>query len=143
VTDDEIHVFRVDISDSTVSVEFWADDWYIFSRLKQNDDAIPAIMMAGMDWGWVWNCIAMQYWKHRHQTVRVRVYRRGFQTVEICPNWLRSPEIEWTEVHSLGDEEDALDRLLSTKATNPQCNRDRGARVWSLLVKPSSRFCDR
>jgi hypothetical protein len=118
---DEVHVFRIDIADVSGCTEFgWGPDRYIFHpvHLFEGGRGLPRVGVA-LDYGWVWNCIALIYDKHTSHKVLVRAYRAGFRTVEI-KSWQTSGKVLWEEATGLDAQEQAVDALVSTMGTDAQ-----------------------
>jgi hypothetical protein len=118
---DEVRVFRIDIADVSGCCEFgWGPDRYVFHpiHLFENGRGLPQVGMA-LDYGWIWNCIALIFDKHTSHKVLVRAYRPGFRTVEIKP-WQTSGKVLWEEASGLDAQERAVDALISTMDTDPQ-----------------------
>jgi hypothetical protein len=116
---DEVHVFRIDIADVSGCLEFGSGpDRYVFHPVHLTDSGrgLPQVGVA-LDYGWVWNCIALIFDKHTSHTVRVRAYRPGYQTVEIR-SWQTTGKVSWEEAPDLAARERAVDALLSTWETD-------------------------
>src|SRR5262245_13640080 len=85
---EEVHAFRLDVADDQNGLEF-ADrehDRYILHSISPAfGDRLGPQMKAAVDYGWIWHCIAISYGGHTHHTLLVRLYRPGFQTIEVRP----------------------------------------------------------
>ncbi len=122
---DEVHVFRIDIADVSGCPEFgWGPDQYVFHpvHLLDNGLGLPQVGVA-LDYGWIWNCIALIYDKHTSHKVLVRAYRPGFRTVEV-KSWQTSGKVHWEEAAGLDAQEQAVDALVSTMDTDPYARRE-------------------
>lgn len=119
---DEVHAFRLDVADDDNGIEF-ADrehDRYILHSLSPGaGDRLWPQMKTAVDYGWIWHFIAMSYGGHTHHTLLVRLYRPGFQTIEVR-SWQKGGEAKWVEAADLETQEKAIDDLLSTWGTDFQ-----------------------
>jgi hypothetical protein len=116
---DEVHVFRVDVADVGGCLEFGAGpDRYVFHPVHLTDGGrgLPQVGVA-LDYGWIWNCIALIFDKHTSHTVLVRAYRPGFRTVEVR-SWQTTGKVPWEAAPDLDARERAVDALLSTRDTD-------------------------
>lgn len=123
-TPDTIHAFRVDIADDDGCIEFNLGyrerdrDRYVLSTVPLSDSGrLPSQAKISLDWGFIWNCIALIYDGHTVHTVRVRLYRPGWQTVEV-KSWEQVDALKWKEAPSLVEQEKAIDDLVSTWETD-------------------------
>jgi hypothetical protein len=80
---------------------------------------VPPQTQVALDYGWIADCVALTYRSHTHHTVLVRLYRPGWQTVEIKA-WDQVGPIAWKEAADLPARERAVDDLLSTWGTDVQ-----------------------
>jgi hypothetical protein len=120
---EEVRAFRVDVLDHSTCMH------------------CPAQSKVALDYGWIWNGIALIYDGNTHHTLRVRLYRPGWQTVEIKP-WEKTAVVKWTPAPDLAAQEQALDDLLSTWETDfiGQCRLLDRAGTNPEPPRDSSRF---
>lgn len=117
---DEVHAFRVDIADQdNSSVRLPERDRYVLSPLPLHaDGSSDSQVKVALDYGWILNCISYFCDGYTHHTMRVRLYRPGYQTIEIEP-WQKNNRLEWVEARSPEEREQAIDDLVSTWDTSP------------------------
>jgi hypothetical protein len=116
--DEEVRVFRVDVADVRGCIEFDGPDRYVFRPVPVSDRGrVPAQLQVAVDYGWIWNCIALIFNQHTAHSVRVRVYRPGFQTVEVKP-WQTEGKVAWVAAPDAVSREQAVDDLISAVATD-------------------------
>jgi hypothetical protein len=114
----EIHAFRVDVADDQNCIDFPEQDCYVLRTVPLSPEGdVPPQTKVGLDYGWILNCVALVYSGHTHHTVLVRLYRPGWQTVEIKA-WDQVGPITWKESIDLPARERAVDDLLSTWNTD-------------------------
>lgn len=126
---DEVHAFRVEITDCKGSVDLSGTDDYLFKELKINPGGtVPAQGLWRFGRGWWGIYHNLGYRQRLHPTIRVRLYRPGYQTVEVQP-WEWRGKVKWVEARTLADQEKAIDDLVSSQGTNDlyRINPD----VWS------------
>jgi hypothetical protein len=114
---DAVHVFRVDILDASGSIEFAGADEYRFRELPVSEaGSVPAQTKVGVGGRW-WTLFgALNYTQRLHPTIRVRIYRPGYETVDLKP-WTRA-KIVWRPAATPVAREAAVDDLISTRDTN-------------------------
>ena len=114
----EVHAFRVDIVDYTGSFDLSSSDDYLFREIPlTSQGATPALSSARFGRGW-WGCwIAHNYHSRMHPTIRLRLYRPGYETVEVQP-WHWPHAIDWKPAATLEAQEHAVDEVISTVGTN-------------------------
>lgn len=117
---DEVHAFRVDIADDDHSGDYLPErDRYVLHPLPLHPDgSFDSQIKVAVDYGWFLNCLAYFSDGYTHHTMRVRLYRPGYQTIEIEP-WQKDARLEWVEVRSPEEREQAIDDLVSTWDTTP------------------------
>ena len=110
---DEVHVFRVDVADDDSCVEFMRPSRYRLTpmRVWPGGRTCPQVQ-AALDRGWVWNCLALSYGQRWDHTVRVRLYRRGYELLELC-SWEWPRDIDWKRADYPASAELAIDSLLA------------------------------
>jgi len=115
---DEIRAFRVDVADQEGCPEFPQEDRYLLTPVRlSRTGAVPGQTAVALDYGWVWNCIALVYDGHTRHSVMVRLYRPGWQTVEIKAGE-KTGRVIWKEAADAAAREQAVDDLLSTWQTD-------------------------
>jgi hypothetical protein len=124
----EVHAFRVDVREKTVVN---IDDnvksagggvsYYEFTPVSLSGRGTVSLQW-DVSWAYGWRCFGIwNYWPSlTTHSVAVRLYRRGYQTVELRP----SEELldDWTRAADLEAEEKAVDDLLGVsplESTSP------------------------
>jgi hypothetical protein len=117
---DEVHAFRVDIADDDHSGDYLPEkDRYVLQSLPLHPDgSFDSQIKVAVDYGWILNCLAYFSDGYTHHTMRVRLYRPGYQTIEIEP-WQKNERLQWIEARSPEEREQAIDDLVSTWDTSP------------------------
>jgi hypothetical protein len=112
-TPQDVRAFRVAVTDDNAVIDFPEEHVYALSEMTvlPTGHVLPQARI-GCDYGWYANFVALSYWKHTHQTMLVRLYRPGFQTIEVH-SWDLGAEPTWTEAPDLADQEKAVDQLVS------------------------------
>lgn len=105
----EVRVFRVDIADDDSCPEYPESDRYVLSRLPVRDWVWPQIQCE-VDRGWFALFGALNYGNHTSHRVRIRLYRPGWETIEVGPG----EKAEWQPAATPEQQEEAVDALLST-----------------------------
>ena len=115
----------MDVADETNCIDFPEHDRYVLTPVSlSRAGSVPPQMLVVLDYGWVWNCIALYYDGHTHHTIVVRLYRPGFETVEIKAGD-KEGRAAWEKAADPEAQEMAVDDLLSTWATDGQ------GRLWA------------
>jgi hypothetical protein len=65
-----------------------------------------------LDGGYIWNCIALIFSDHTCHTVRVRLYRPGYELIEV-EAWTQPGDLLWLAAANASDQEIAVDDLLA------------------------------
>lgn len=117
---DEVRAFRVDVVDDDNCVVLPEKDHYRLTQLPLHRDGSfdPQVKVA-VTYGWLWNCVAFIYDSSRHHTILVRLYRPGYQTLEM-QSWRKEGALQWTPAPTVQDREQAIDDLVSTWKTSPE-----------------------
>ncbi len=120
VPPDEVHAFRVDITNDDNSLEITENDKYVLSRLPlHRDGSLDPQTKVAVDYGCCLFCCSNYYNVSTHHTLLVRLYRPGYQTIEIEP-WQTDGRIKWVEATTPEAQEQAIDALVSTWKTTPE-----------------------
>jgi hypothetical protein len=139
---EEVHAFRLDVADDQNCVDFAGreHDRYVLRPLAlgRGDRLGPQVKVA-IDYGWIWNCIALSYGGHTQHTLLVRLYRPGFRTIEVR-SWQKDGEAKWIEATDLESREKAVDDLLSTWNTDFQRSLGRAALTSGDVPRDSAVF---
>lgn len=116
---DEVRAFRVDVVDDENCLEITEHDRYVLTPLPLHRDGSfdPQVKVA-VDYGWLFNCVAVILDSSRHHTVLVRLYRPGYHTLEL-ESWRKEGPMQWTQAPTPGEREQAIDDLVSTWRTSP------------------------
>jgi hypothetical protein len=117
---EEVHAFRVDIADQdNSSVRLPERDRYVLRPLPLHPDgSFDSQVKVAFDYGWILNCLAYFSDGWTHHTMLVRLYRPGYQTIEI-ESWQQNSRLQWIEARSPEEQEQAIDDLVSTWNTTP------------------------
>jgi hypothetical protein len=126
---DQVHAFRVDVADDDNSSDLTEKDEYVLHPIPlHRDGSFDPQVKIGVDYGWIWNCITLIMDGSTHHTMMVRLYRPGYQTLEI-ESWQKNGRMKWVVASSLDEQEQALDDLVSTWGTTPVRIQNRIART--------------
>jgi hypothetical protein len=116
---DEVRAFRVDVVDEDSCLEITEKDRYVLTPLPlHRDGSFDPQMKVAVDYGWLWNCVAVIYDNSTHHTMLVRLYRPGYHTLEL-ESWRKSGPLHWTPAPTPEEREEAIDMLVSTWRTSP------------------------
>lgn len=117
---DEVRAFRVDVANDDNSFDIIEKDRYRLTALPLHRDGSfdPQVKVA-VDYGWLLACMALTYDSSTHHTVLVRLYRRGYQTIEL-ESWRKDERLQWTPAPTLQEREQAIDDVVSTWKTTPE-----------------------
>jgi hypothetical protein len=116
----EVRAFRVEVADQHNCIDFSdsEEDRYLLSEVSLSGAGkVPAQTLVAIDHGWIWNGLALSCDGHTRHTVMVRLYRPGWQTVEV-PSWQRTGQVRWKPAADAAERERAVDDLLSTWGTD-------------------------
>jgi hypothetical protein len=111
-TEEHVYAFRVAVKDESAVIDFPEEHVYVLSEMTvlPTGHVLPQARV-GCDFGWYF-ISPLTYWKHTHQTMQVRLYRPGWQTIEVG-SWELLAEPTWTAAADLAAQEQAVDRLVS------------------------------
>src|SRR5262249_55105685 len=119
---------------------------YVLRPIPLSSSAESALIVPGqtkisleMAWG-QWMLNPTGFANHRKHEVRVRLYRPGYQLVEIRPDH-DSDTIQWKSAPSLADQEEAVDALLDMMNFGWWSPRSLFA-DWSSYLAPGSESPD-
>lgn len=116
---DDVHAFRVDVVDDDNCLEITEHDRYVLAPLPlHRDGSFDPQMKVAVDYGWLINCVAAILDSSTHHTLLVRLYRRGYQTLEL-ESWRKEGRMQWTPAPGPAEREQAIDDLVSTWKTSP------------------------
>jgi hypothetical protein len=116
---DQLHVFRIDVTEKSSYLGIPAGAEYRFGEVSLDENAYCGSQLkASIDYSWAYQSFANAWCGiPKGETVShsliVRIYRRGYDTVEIG-SWKKDPPIEWVPVIDVREQEKAIDDLLST-----------------------------
>ncbi|MBI3864080.1 MAG: hypothetical protein HY290_19530 [Planctomycetia bacterium] len=115
-----VHAFRVDFTNATGDVSVFAPGPGTgrLSRVTGNRDAVSAQIKPAVSYGFVVIGVALNYLTFTDHTMAVRLYRPGFELVEI-KSWESGREVAWTSAADLAAQEKALDNLFDQ--LDPDC----------------------
>jgi hypothetical protein len=135
---DNIFVFRVDVADDESTPGLAKPGHYRFRQVHVAPHG--TIMGQGklaIDSGFYWNLIAVTYAEKTDHSIRLRLYRPGFDVLEIQA-WQNEMSMEWTAVSDLRAQEKVIDKLLRPTGNGAwtQAHKDKD---WGLdQVDPGS-----
>jgi hypothetical protein len=112
---EEVRAFRVDVKDDVFALDVGEHDHYELSEIKGAEQYLPQVKLA-LDHGWYMFGVALSFGQHTQYTVKVRLYRPGYQTGEIN-SWELGKTVEWKPAATVADQEAAIDALVSTWET--------------------------
>ncbi|HTU22338.1 MAG TPA: hypothetical protein VMG10_30140 [Gemmataceae bacterium] len=116
---DEVRAFRVDVADDDNYFEIPEKDRYRLTPLPlHRDGSFDPQMKVAVDYGWICNCVAFINGSSTHHTVLVRMYRPGYQTLEL-ESWRKQGRLQWTPASTPEEREQAIDDLVTTWYTAP------------------------
>lgn len=109
----EVHAFRVDIIKATADLGVFVEpgDESLSAIPVASTDEVPAQVKASVSYGFVVIGFALNFLTHTSHSVALRVYRPGYELVEIR-SWERVNRVAWKPAGDLGAQEKAIDRLL-------------------------------
>lgn len=117
---DEVRAFRVDVANDDNSFDVIEKDRYRLTPLPlHRDGSFDPQLKVAVDYGWLLACMALTYDSSTHHTVLVRLYRPGYQTIEL-ESWRKDEPLQWTPAPTLDERERAIDDLVSTWKTTPE-----------------------
>ena len=116
---DEVHAFRVDVADDDNSIDSPEKDEYVLHPLPLREDGRfdPQVKLA-VDYGWMVTGSTVAYESSTSHALLVRVYRRGYYTIEI-ESWQKDDGLKWAPANTVEQREKAIDDLVSTWKTTP------------------------
>jgi hypothetical protein len=116
----EVHAFRVDITRPTADMSVFVGP--VFERLSElpatNTDEVPAQVKPSVSYGFVVIGIALNYLTHTSHSVALRLYRPGYELVEI-KSWQRMNRVAWKPIQDAAAQEQTLDLLLPAERLEP------------------------
>jgi hypothetical protein len=117
---DEVHAFRVDITNDDNSIGMTEKDMYVLSRVPLHDDgSFDPQTKVSVDYGWLLYGFMDFFDASTHHTMLVRLYRPGYHTLEI-ESWQTKGRLHWVKAPTLEEQEQAIDDLVSTWKTTPE-----------------------
>jgi hypothetical protein len=123
----DIHAFRVDTTNQGIVTlggfihvpedQLWKLDEYIHSQHLSELAAlptgeIPAQFKLSVSYGLLIPILVANALTHTSHSVSVRLYRPGYELVEIN-SWEKGTRISWKAIHDVEGQEKTLDRLFS------------------------------
>jgi hypothetical protein len=120
-TDDGVQAFRVDVVDQDNGVNFPEEDSYVLTPVPLGPDGtVPAQTRVALDYGWILSRDGQVHDGQTRNTVLVRLYRPGWQTVEYRSSWDKVSGVAWKAAADPAAREKAVDDVLLTWATDFQ-----------------------
>lgn len=114
---DEVHVFRVNVENHLVDIMKFRVERISEVPLK-DAGKIPSQVSPGMANGVAMYFIALNYDFRSTSTIRLRIYRPGFELIEVN-SWDAAAPIEWTPARDLYAQRCALDGLFPAESIGP------------------------
>ncbi len=109
----EVRAFRVDITKPTADLSVFVGP--VYERLTElpvmNTDEVAPQLKTSVTYGFVVIGIALNYLTHTSHSIALRLYRPGFELVEI-KSWERVKRVYWKTAPDLDTQEKVLDVLL-------------------------------
>jgi hypothetical protein len=127
---EEVRAFRVDVKDDLIAMDVGEHDRYELSEISAADRLTPQVKVA-VDHGW-FMLNAISFGQHTQYTLKVRLYRPGYETVEIN-SWELVDKVEWKKAKSLREQEEAIDALVSTWETKAKIGQEQ---YWQSQAVP-------
>jgi hypothetical protein len=116
----EVRAFRIDITKPTADMSVFVGP--VYERLSEipatNTDEIPAQIKPSVTYGFVVIGIALNYLTHTSHSMALRLYRPGYELVEVKP-WERVNRVAWKSAPDLEVQEKTLDTLLPLGRLEP------------------------
>jgi hypothetical protein len=104
-----VFAFRVDVTDDSTGAGHY--------QLKHLPISKSGYLMgqgkSSLDDGYYWNLFVKTYARQVSHTLRVRLYRPGYELAEV-QSWHTHQDVEWKEVDGIAGREQAVDALLCT-----------------------------
>lgn len=114
---DNIFVFRADVADDQSCLDLAKPGHYRFREIHvAPQGSILGQGKVTFDSGFYWNLIAVTYAERISHTIRLRLYRPGYDMLEIQP-WQNEASLEWTAVRDVAAQEKVVDKLLRPTGT--------------------------
>jgi hypothetical protein len=112
-TTESVRAFRVDVHKEFGYMKPGGESTYSLKEILISDDGwISSQAQFGFGYAWYLNCIAFTYDHEIHETLRVRIYRPGYETIQVKP-WAIPKELVWTSAADLNAQETAVDALVA------------------------------
>src|SRR6266436_5073668 len=121
-----VHAFRVDFTNYTADIgSFLPEDGVQQLSEISLDSApnVPAQAKLSVDYGFLLIGVALNYFIHTNHTVGLRIYRPGFELVEIH-SWERGEQIAWKPATDIAAREETLHRLFPISRLDPECKTE-------------------
>lgn len=119
-TTDQVRAFRVDIDRPTADMSVFVGP--VYERLSEvpvtDTDDIPAQVRPSLSYGLVVLGIALNYLTHTSHSVALRIYRPGYELVEV-KSWEAVNKVVWRLAPDLAGQQHALDALLPLGRLEP------------------------
>jgi hypothetical protein len=134
----EVHAFRIDITKPTADMTVGDPVYECLSEVPAtNTDEIPAQIKPSMSYGFVVIGIALNYLIHTSHSVALRLYRPGYELVEV-KSWERVNRVVWKSVPLLKHKKKPWIRCYRLAALKPALNL-LPIEALSFLVQPSTK----
>lgn len=117
VAPSEVHAFRVDITKPTADLDVFVGPVYesLSAIPVAHTNEVPAQVKPSVSYGFVVIGVAVNFLTHHSQSVAVRLYRPGYELVEIH-SWQRVSRVAWKPASDLKTKEEAVDHLMPLDA---------------------------
>lgn len=131
-----IHVFRLDVTEDSTR-----QGQYELRMLPMTRKGyVSGQEKTSIDHGFYWNCFGNTYAKKVRHTIRVRMYQRGYELIDIR-SWQSNQPIQWKEIFGNRAQERAIDALLAPieSSSRPEQEGERFAHLKPGSVSPRHR----
>lgn len=109
-TPDPVHAFRVEVRGQSSDDGTRTDDYCLSRIASDNAGRLPAQSDTSFEYGYYALGVAANFPVHQGKTLRVRLYRPGYNLVELRAG--EDAKVAWMPATDLGGREHAIDDLL-------------------------------
>lgn len=128
---DELHAFRVDFTNHGADLDSFLpeDGLQQLSEISLDTTAkVPGQPKLSADHGFAVIGVALNYIVHTNHTVGLRIYRPGFELVEIH-SWEDGDNIVWISAPDIAAQEQVLDRMFPINRLDHNCKAKQHTRA--------------
>jgi hypothetical protein len=110
---DTVYAFRVDTRQSTVCFPGPLRATHQLTPITINPDGdLPAQLRVSCTRGFLAMCVALNYCTWHQDSIAVRLYRPGYDTIEL-PSWALGMEVSWRKATTHAAQSKAVDDLVA------------------------------